>query len=50
MKILAIGSDRDLFKEGSIVRARQRSYGSLVEEIHIIVFASKKLCFTNPNP
>ena len=45
MKILAIGPDKDLFKKGSIVQTRQRSYGSLVEEIHIIVFASKKLGF-----
>lgn len=45
MKILAIGPDKDLFKEDNIVRTRQRSYGSLVEEIHIIVFASKKLGF-----
>lgn len=49
MKILAIGSDKNLFKENSDVRARQKSYGFLVKEMHIIVFASKKLGLKKQN-
>ena len=45
MKILTIGFDKDLFKKGSIPQMRHVSYGALVEEMHIIFFASKKLGF-----
>lgn len=37
MKILSIGSDRGLFDERSAVRQRIIEYGSLVEELHIVV-------------
>lgn len=43
MKILSIGSDRNLFKEGSAVRERMRSYAEGIDEMHIIVFATKAL-------
>ena len=46
MKILIISSDKNLFKKGSIVQARHKTYGSLVDEIHVVVFASKKLGFS----
>ena len=39
MKILTIGSDRNLFKESSEVRQRVIEYGNLAEETHIIVFS-----------
>lgn len=43
MKILSIGSDRNLFKPGAAVRQRICDYGQLFEELHIIVFAKKNL-------
>jgi glycosyltransferase involved in cell wall biosynthesis len=43
MKLLTIGSDRNLFKEGSDVWNRYLDYGKLFEEIHVIVFSSKRL-------
>ena len=47
MKVLSIGSDRNLFIEGSDVRRRVVEYGKLVEELHIIVFSTRKLHITN---
>lgn len=38
MKILIIGTDRNLFDPESAVRARLAMYGKLVEEIHVVVF------------
>jgi len=38
MKVLSIGSDRNLFDEKSEVRQRIIEYGGLVEELHIVVF------------
>lgn len=43
MKVLSIGSDRKLFESGASVRARILEYGSLFEELHIIVFARASL-------
>ncbi|KKU68874.1 MAG: Glycosyl transferase group 1 [Parcubacteria group bacterium GW2011_GWA2_47_16] len=43
MKVLSIGSDRKLFEEGSSVRQRAIEYAGLFEELHIVVFSSKKL-------
>ncbi|MDO8555221.1 MAG: glycosyltransferase family 4 protein [bacterium] len=43
MKVLSIGSDKNLFVEGSNVRRRILEYGSLVEELHVIVFSKRKL-------
>ena len=45
MKVVMISTDRKAFEEGSEVRRRFELYGSLVEELHIIVFAKKKLGF-----
>jgi len=42
MKVLSIGSDKNLFKEDSAVRQRIIEYGSLAEELHIIVFSRQK--------
>lgn len=39
MKILSIGMDRAMFTEGSAVEKRTRLYGTLVDELHIIVFS-----------
>jgi glycosyltransferase involved in cell wall biosynthesis len=43
MKILSIGSDRNLFQPASAVRERIIGYANLVDETHIIVFAQKSL-------
>jgi len=43
MKLLVIGSDRNLFKKNSDIWDRYLDYGKLFEEIHIIVFSHKKL-------
>jgi glycosyltransferase involved in cell wall biosynthesis len=43
MKILSIGSDRNLFTKGSAVSERIKEYGLLVDELHIVVFALKSL-------
>ncbi len=43
LKVLMIGSDRNLFKEGSAVSERIKEYGNLAAELHIIVFALKSL-------
>ena len=41
MKVLSIGTDKNLFKEGSDVRRRIIEYGSLVEELHVVVFTAR---------
>lgn len=41
MKVISIGTDRNLFKDGSSVRDRQIEYGGLFEELHIVVFTKK---------
>lgn len=38
MKIISIGTDRNLFDKESVVRARILEYGALFEEMHIVVF------------
>lgn len=38
-----ISTDRDIFREGSEARERMIEYGSLVRELHIIVFSKKSL-------
>ncbi len=38
MKVISIGTDRNLFKDDSAVRQRQIEYGTLFDELHIIVF------------
>ena len=45
MKVLMISTDRKVFEEGSDVRQRFVRYGSLVNELHIVVFAKKNLGF-----
>jgi len=42
MKILMISTDRKIFEEGSAVRARMFEYGSIVQELHIVVFTAKE--------
>lgn len=42
MKVLSISTDRNIFKKESAVRARMIEYGSLFDELHIIVFTNKK--------
>lgn len=43
MKILSIGTDRKIFEKDSPARARMLEYGTLFDELHIIVFAKKAL-------
>ena len=45
MKIIMISTDRKVFEEDSDVRRRFSLYGSLVDELHIIIFAKKSLLF-----
>jgi len=42
MKVLMMSTDRRLFEENSSVRGRILNYGSLVDELHILVFTTKK--------
>jgi len=44
LKVLMISSDRKILEEGSAVAERVKEYGSLVEELHIIVFTTQKHC------
>src|SRR3989344_8671633 len=41
MKVLMISTDRNIFSEGSAVRQRMLEYGTLFEELHIVVFTLK---------
>ncbi len=43
LKILVIGSDRNLFKDDSAVTLRVTEYAGLVDELHIVVNSLKKL-------
>ncbi len=47
MKLLVIGSDRNIFKKDSDAQKRIRDYGKLFEELRIIVFADAKLRLSN---
>lgn len=49
MKVLTIGSERNLFVNNSEAQKRIREYGKLFEELHIIVFAHKNLGYKNIN-
>ena len=37
-KVISIGTDRNIFKENSAVRARQIEYGALFDELHVVIF------------
>ncbi len=43
MKVISIGTDRNIFKKESAVRARVTEYGALFEELHIVVFSRRAL-------
>lgn len=43
MKLLMLSIDIDLFEEGSAAIERMKDYASLVEELHIVVYAPKEL-------
>src|SRR3989344_4176269 len=43
LKVLMIGSDRSLFVEGSAVSLRLAEYGTLVEDLHIVVMTSSSM-------
>ena len=45
INVISIGSDRNLFIEGSAVRDRQIEYGRLFKELHIVVFTIENLFF-----
>lgn len=45
--ILMISSDRGIFDDTKIIRERMADYGSLAHELHIIVFATKDLGFSD---
>lgn len=46
MNIISVGSDRDIFIEGSPVRERVIKYGGLCNNLHIIIFTKRNLGFT----
>ena len=46
MKVLSIGTDRKIFEAGSAVQARMIDYGTLFDELYIVVFAQKSLGLT----
>lgn len=39
MNVISISTDRNIFKEGSAVRARQIEYAALFSEMHIVIFS-----------
>lgn len=45
MRVLMISTDRKILEENSAVRQRVVEYGSLVNELHIVIFNSKKVSF-----
>lgn len=49
MRILMLSTDRDVFKEGSSSHLKQRKYGKLFEELHIIVFTKRSDNFETQN-
>lgn len=46
LSVIAVGSDRALFVEGSSVRARVADYGTLAQELHVIVFTKRSQGFS----
>jgi len=48
-RIIIVGSDRGLFIENSLAQMRQKKYGTLFEEMHIIVFTAKSDRFQKIN-
>ncbi|MDP3996354.1 MAG: glycosyltransferase [bacterium] len=47
MKVLSIGTDRKLFEEESDVLSRTLEYAKLFDELHVIVFTTKKFKIRN---
>ncbi len=47
MKILMIGTDKKIFEDSSEARQRMIEYGRLAEQLHIIVFSTRKFQITN---
>jgi glycosyltransferase involved in cell wall biosynthesis len=47
IKVLSIGSDRNLFVDGSESQKRIKEYGKLFGELHIVVLADESLGFKN---
>lgn len=46
MKVISIGSDRNLFMEGTEVRERTVKYGKLCQELHVVVFSQRSANLT----
>lgn len=46
-KVVMISSDRGIFEDGKSIRSRMSEYGTLVKELHIIVFATKDCGFVD---
>jgi glycosyltransferase involved in cell wall biosynthesis len=42
LRVLMLGSDRNLFDPNSAASLRHKDYGTLVDELHIVVLADKK--------
>lgn len=43
MKIISIGTDRNIFDQNSPVRGRIAGYGTIFDELHIVIFSKKHL-------
>src|SRR3989338_901028 len=41
LRVLVIGTDRNIFKAGSAVRDRMIEYGKLFQQLHIIIFTKR---------
>ena len=49
LRVLVIGTDRNLFKAGSAVRERMAEYGKLFGQLHIIIFTKRFQKFKSEN-
>jgi glycosyltransferase involved in cell wall biosynthesis len=47
MKLVVVGTDREIFKEGSRAQKRILEQSKLFDEMHVIIFANKKLSLNN---
>ena len=49
MKVLMLSTDQKIFEYGSAVRERMISYGTIVEELHTVVFTRRNFQFPISN-
>jgi len=49
MKILMISTDRGIFNDSSDARKRIIEYGSIVDELHVVIFSERQMAFSRKN-